>query len=164
MEIDLDGAELLVFTDGDIWRRVGGVWKFIPNVNNHLGYNRIQCNYRKYRRHRIIAWVFLGLDLDDPHQLIDHIDGNRLNNNMDNLRIVNSSQNSQNRKGVRGITKKTNGKWIARLMVSGKRFNLGTYEIEEDAKLAYISAKVIYHILQGENDDNINKYLVYTNG
>ena len=83
---------------------------------------------------------------------------------MDNLRIVNSSQNSQNRKGVRGITKKTNGKWIARLMVSGKRFNLGTYEIEEDAKLAYISAKVIYHILQGENDDNINKYLVYTNG
>ena len=48
------------------------------------GYNQIHCNDKKYYRHRIIGHAFLNLNVDDLKQQVDHVDGNRINNNIRN--------------------------------------------------------------------------------
>ena len=164
MEVELNGRELLVSPDGEIWiKNKKGIYTLCPNVDNCNGYNKIFCRNRRYRRHRIVAWVYLGLDIHDMKQLIDHKDGDRLNNNMDNLRIVNATQNNMNRKGVKGYYLRPSGRWIARLAVYKHHYNLGTYDNMEDARLAYMTAKLILHIIDNKSIDDINKYLIYNN-
>tara|TARA_R100000781_G_C4069934_1_gene124145 strand:+ start:720 stop:1247 length:528 start_codon:yes stop_codon:yes gene_type:complete len=159
MEVCLNGTELSVFEDGTIFRmNKAGVYIKVPANDNCQGYNRIQCKYKKYRRHRIIGWCYLGLDIDDTTKLIDHKDGNKLNNAVSNLRIVNSSQNSMNRLGVSGYSMIRPGKWRARLKLNYKSYHLGVYNSEEDARLAYLSAKLMYHIIESDNSlENISK-------
>lgn len=76
---------------------------------------------------------------------IDHIDGNRLNNQKSNLRICSSSQNKMNigprkdnKSGLKGVSlhKKTN-KWGVRIMVEGKYKHIGLFLNKEDAAIAY---------------------------
>jgi hypothetical protein len=74
--------------------------------------------------------------------MIDHINGDRLDNRKSNLRIVTNAQNSQNRhgnykgskSGLRGAVwcERDNG-WIARVKLNGKQHYLGTYKTPEEA-------------------------------
>ncbi len=74
---------------------------------------------------------------------IDHIDGNGLNNQRENLREATSTQNMRNRhprfkstsslKGV-GLFR---GKWRARIFLNGKETHLGVFNTEKEAGLAY---------------------------
>jgi len=127
-------------------------WKIVENNNNHTGYNRIQINKKSIKRHRLIAYCFLGLQNIVGNKkgidLIDHIDGNKLNNSIENLRITNNSGNQQNKKNVKGyhFDKKLN-KYKAYIMVNGKKIHLGLFDTKEDAHNAYLNAKKIYHII-----------------
>jgi len=77
--------------------------------------------------------------------LVDHIDGNGLNNRMSNIRSCTYAQNVQNRqpninsrsryKGV--CWHKRNKKWQASITKSGKRLYLGQYDDQIEAALAY---------------------------
>lgn len=75
--------------------------------------------------------------------IIDHIDGNGLNNQKSNLRHCTITQNAHNRKNRRNSKSKYKGvskygkKWAARIMFNKKPIQIGTFEIEEDAALAY---------------------------
>jgi hypothetical protein len=81
---------------------------------------------------------------------IDHINCDKLDNRMCNLRIVSHRENGQNHKRRKdgqtyskyvGVTwDKQNNKWRSRIMFDGKISNLGTFETEEDASKAYIVA------------------------
>lgn len=76
----------------------------------------------------------------------DHIDGNGLNNQKYNLRIVTTRQNAQNRHQVKsskypGVTWHSGSKkWNARILINGQQNNLGFFESEDDAATAYTNA------------------------
>jgi hypothetical protein len=94
--------------------------------------------------------------LNAPDNLeVDHIDGNRLNNQKSNLRLANSSQNKCNRgarkdntSGYKGVSwHKQRNKWTARIKSLTIYKHLGLFDSKEDAAKAYNQAAIIY---QGE--------------
>jgi len=114
------------------------------------GYLRA-CFQRKTVRVHRLAWVcFYG---KWPDGEIDHIDGNRSNNRITNLRDVSRSVNAENLlKGHRD--KKFNaplgvswakGKWYAYINTGGRRINLGHFETVEVAQKTYLDAKRRLH-------------------
>lgn len=85
---------------------------------------------------------------------VDHIDGNRLNNQRSNLRLATSSQNKCNRgprkdnkSGFKGVSlHKQTKKWSARIKTPyGKYLSLGLYHNKFDAAKAYNKAAMRYH-------------------
>ena len=70
---------------------------------------------------------------------IDHIDGNKLNNAIDNLRLATQSQNQANIK-AKGFFRQANGNCTAQIRLNGKLKALGTFETEEEAHAAYVQA------------------------
>jgi len=74
---------------------------------------------------------------------VDHIDGDELNNQRENLRLCNRFQNQQNRKlnknsttGRKGVKLMPNGKFRARVQAFGKRYSLGCFDTLEEASEA----------------------------
>jgi len=73
--------------------------------------------------------------------LVDHIDGNKLNNRKHNLRWVNTQGNIVTRRskktyGYRGIYPRGSG-WNARITIDYKNYNLGMFKTREEAAKAY---------------------------
>lgn len=99
----------------------------------------------------ILMHRFLMKPPDDME--IDHIDGNRLNNQRSNLRFANSSQNKCNRgprkdckSGFKGVSwHKQLNKWTARIQTNKKNVYLGVFNDIKDAILAYNDAAIKYH-------------------
>ncbi len=151
MDININGVDLRVWRNGDIFRYFkgkGGFYREIPNKKNTTnGYNQITLNYKGYLKHRIIAYCYLGLNINNTEIQIDHIDHNRINNNVENLRLVSGQENQFNRSNVKGycLEKKTN-KYKAQIVISKKSIHLGVFETEEEAHNAYLEAKEKYHI------------------
>lgn len=122
-------------------------WKWYLIKNNELSYayrastaNEIrQGSIKTIRMHRVIMNCPNGLQ-------IDHIDGNGLNNQRDNLRIVTTRQNNQNRHDKRssiypGVNwHKRDKKWRAIIVCNGKKILLGFYNSEINAFKAYYDA------------------------
>jgi len=93
-------------------------------------------------------------DLEQEQQ-IDHIDRNKSNNRIENLRAVDQTHNNYNTKvrnnnelGVRGVsTKAKSGKYYSRITHKGKIEYLGIYDTIEEAHQAYLNAlhKLSHH-------------------
>jgi hypothetical protein len=84
-------------------------------------------------------------------KIIDHIDGNSLNNNVNNLREVDAAQNSQNRKlscrnksGTKGVQYFKNG-WVVSIAFNNKRYYLGYYKDKQKAIQAEKEARIKLH-------------------
>lgn len=60
-------------------------------------YTRIKINGKDYLKHRLIAIQFVDNDDQENKTQVDHVDRDRLNNNISNLRWVNPSENAKNR-------------------------------------------------------------------
>ena len=109
------------------------------------GYRAIQIKGKKYKAHRLIWKYQHG---KDPKEFIDHIDGNRLNNNMENLREATRQQNGFNRGpqknnklGIKGVSKNGN-KYIATIFINGKVKYLGVFNTIEEARLVREEAEI----------------------
>ena len=113
------------------------------------GYIDISVDNKKWRAH-ILAWFFTYGEI--PKLDIDHINGNRIDNRISNLRLANRSQNNENRKcaqsnnktGLMGVCAKRK-KWRATIVINGKQTNLGVFDTQEDAHQAYLNAKRKHH-------------------
>jgi len=96
---------------------------------------------------------FLANGFFTKGKMIDHIDGDSLNNKLENLREATRSQNAQNSKiaknntsGHKGVSwhKKT-GKWAVKVRLKGKHIYLGVYKNLEDAIKVAIEARKKFH-------------------
>ena len=151
--ITLNGVKLLVYRNGMILRysdktqgnHLKKSWNEAKGSINNQGYISITLNRKKYKIHRIVGYSFLGLDVDNPKQQIDHIDKNRQNNNMNNLRIVTNQENLFNQT-AKGYTKHGK-KYEARIKINNKQIYIGMFDTEEEAHQAYLQAKEKYHII-----------------
>jgi hypothetical protein len=100
---------------------------------------------RQFRVHQLVAKEFLGHILNRMNGVVDHIDGDKYNNNVSNLRIISQRINSTGRKSssskYRGVSfYKNYSKWCAKIYIDGKEKNLGYFLNEEDAAKAYQDA------------------------
>ena len=96
--VNINDVNLICYENGDIYRyfKTFG-WRLIENsVNATDGYSVVRCNDRMFKRHRIICCAFLNLDIYDLKRQVDHINGIRNDNSINNLRIVSHQQNQWN--------------------------------------------------------------------
>lgn len=148
IEVVVNSQVLMVYRCGDVYRLLkNGDWRLVANTpSNRNGYNYFPCAGINYRRHRVIAYAFLNLDIEDTSQCIDHINGDKLCNNVDNLRIVSHQENQHNRTKAKGYYwRKDMNKWNAQLKLNRKTIYLGYYDTPEEARAAYLAAKLIHH-------------------
>lgn len=114
------------------------------------GYRHIEIFGRHYAAHRL-AW-FLHYGVNPKHQ-IDHINKNKSDNRMCNLREATNGQNRSNTRssskhGLKGVCFKPWLKekpWEARITKNKKVIYLGCYKTKEEAHSAYCDAARIYH-------------------
>jgi hypothetical protein len=96
--------------------------------------------------HMFAWWWVYGEILEYPKFVIDHINGDKTDNSISNLRKVTQSQNQWNiHKDVKGYSQAGN-KYVSRIRVNGKNIKLGRFDTEKEAKQAYLDAKEKYHI------------------
>ena len=103
------------------------------------GYLTMKANGIVYYAHRL-AWLYVHGEWPNGH--IDHIDGNKSNNAISNLRIATPSQNSVSKRTTRRVAVSRgvmpHGKgFVARIHFGGKRHYLGYFSTAEAAKAAY---------------------------
>jgi hypothetical protein len=94
--------------------------------------------------HHLVYYLATGKVVEE----LDHINRNKTDNRIDNLREVTRTENMCNKSNVKGYSKRSdNGKWRAEIQVNGIKINLGNYNTEEQAKQVYLEAKEQYHII-----------------
>ena len=116
---------------------------------NQDGYAVIRIKNTLHYAHRL-AWFYVYGVLPDLQ--IDHIDGNKSNNCIENLRLATNQENSQNERKARnksrvnllGVCRKGK-KYKAQIKVKGKTINIGYFTNEQDAHEAYVRAKRQLH-------------------
>ena len=104
------------------------------------------------RKHRLVFYTY-NHDFDifrksTIDNMIDHIDCDKSNNSIENLRVVTNQENQFNQKRAKGyyFNKKAK-KWLTSIRLNGRSKHLGLFESEEEAKDAYLKAKEIFHII-----------------
>ena len=144
---------LFEYKDGDLYWRVNrGRQRCTGKKAGRLtpyGYVSVEIDGKSHQAHRLV-WIYhFGL-IDG---LIDHIDGNRSNNRLENLRQCDRHQNAHNRRicrrnktGVKGVrVRPDNGKYEARINALNKRIVLGSFDDLEFAELVISMAREKYH-------------------
>ena len=104
---------------------------------NQRGYVKIKVDNKSYFAHRIAWYLYYG---SWPNLDIDHINGIKDDNRIENLREASKSQNLSNSRlktKYRGVSK-ANSKWRAVITHEGSKIHIGVYETQEEAYKAYV--------------------------
>ena len=135
--IDLSDFE---YKNGNLYRISSG--KKAGWFDRGCGYERIKIKNKSYLVHRVVFLLHYGY----LPEYVDHIDQDKLNNKVENLRecpykgsnTINSKARSDNTSGFKGVTwHKTSKKWHSSVYYKGKRHYLGVYEDINEAALVY---------------------------
>ena len=137
------------YEDDKMYRKLKTKWNCcndIKTTNN--GYIRITIDKKMYYLHRLIyKYHNEDWDLTDSSSKnqIDHININKLDNRIENLRIANRTQNNRNQNKkincsskYRGVClHKSTNKWLVAIRINGIRKHLGSFDNEEEAAEVY---------------------------
>lgn len=125
---------------GKLWREAG--------TADGRGYRYVQFQGEHHLVHRVAWFLYYG---EWPDKTVDHINGNRSDNRITNLRLATISENGYNRKtpqnntsGFKGVSFHR-GLWQAQISVSGKNKFLGRFASREEAAAAYGKSALQYH-------------------
>lgn len=147
--------ELFDYRDGNLYWKVSKARCIkigdLAGCVNNTGYRHVKINGKSYLAHRLIFLYHHGF----LPKFLDHIDGNKPNNSIDNLREVTHSQNNQNRredkyhdgkptssrfKGV--CLDKRREKWVAQIQHTTEHKYLGSFASEIEAAKCYNDAAI----------------------
>lgn len=146
--------EMFRYEDGHLY------WKFKPNRQirlgqkagtvNSSGYVVVTINGKKYVAHRLI-WLMHGRE-EAP--MIDHINGDKTDNRIENLRAADNSKNQMNSKAIRANNKSgykgvswcnTYQKWIGQVWKNGECHKIGRFDDKEQCAAAVSAARSALH-------------------
>lgn len=144
VEVALKSGHVVIVDDCDadllnplLW---GGQW--FVNSNGYV----VRTRPRHERLHRVIMERVIGRRLK-AHELVDHVDGYKLDCTRDNLRLATQSQNQCNRgangrRKLKGVYRSQSNckSWVAKITVDGQQHYLGTFPTPEKAAKAYDAA------------------------
>ncbi|ELN0130404.1 HNH endonuclease [Klebsiella pneumoniae] len=133
------------------------------------GYIDIRLNGKLLRAHRL-AWLYTHGAW--PTCVIDHINHNRTDNRLSNLRDVpisvnasNVSDRSSSASGYTGVTWcKSSKKWRVKIQVNGRHYHIGRFEKLSEAVQAYSSAKAAVIKIKSDmlmNGDQVREQVFY---
>ncbi len=113
---------------------------------HHKGYWVVKVNGKKYKLHRLIwLWHYGNAPLK-----IDHIDRDKDNNRIENLRTTSNSTHAHNKASInskqgklRGVRRAKGGGYIATICKEYTNYNLGVYTTEDEAYAAYCGAAIV---------------------
>lgn len=112
-------------------------------------YIRIQINNKAYYAHRL-AWLYIYGCMP---KYVDHINMDRSDNRLCNLREATNSQNQCNKKtyknntsGIKGVSWFERDKnWRVRIQINGKNIHLGYFDTLDKAKIAIDKERIKVH-------------------
>lgn len=138
MKIQLGKSKIFALIDDEDFELISK-YKWSLSKGKKTYYARSSC---RLRMHRLIMNA-------KPDQIIDHKDGNGLNNCKSNLRFCTHSQNAMNRRGfgrskylgvsleIRRDRNQKIFRWIAQIRINGRPKRIGRFKTEENAAIAY---------------------------
>lgn len=108
------------------------------------GYRRVRVDGKYFYIHRLTWFILTNKEIPDD-LFIDHIDGNRLNNHIENLRLATGLENQYNKARQTNGTSQYKGVWYdavkglwkASIRLKDKRFYIGQFKTELEAAIAY---------------------------
>ena len=138
--------EVFDYQDGKLYRK-HGQFKGQAGTVHHTGYEQVKVGKKNYRSHRVIFAMHHGY----MPKVIDHIDGNRLNNQIENLRESSVQQNQfnvgltcRNKSGAKNVIWDRN-KWKVYMRINKKMTHVGVFEDFELAELVAMEARNKFH-------------------
>lgn len=140
---------LISSQDFEIANSVNGTWygNFMNNNQQYYVAVNLQKDLQRQRiyLHRLIM-------KPRPGYVIDHMNHDSLNNTRENLRELTPTENMQNAKGatsrsksgIRGVSQRPNGKWMASMKVNYQYHYLGIYDDVREAEEAAIKGRIMH--------------------
>lgn len=133
-------------SDGTTRLQIGRVLKSFDRAGYQSCGLMVNGIKRNYPVHQLVAMAFINHKPDGSNSLVvDHINNIKTDNRLSNLQIVTNRYNST--KDSKGASKFTGvswdnkvKKWMTRIFLNGKQFNLGRFTDESEAALAYQKA------------------------
>lgn len=138
-------SKYVVTSDGEVFNKKTGL-KLKPSVGTSGYYQlylvRDDGVQKTQKIHKLVSNAFLE-EIDSTQKfVVDHIDGNRLNNCLNNLRIVTNRENTTSNKGKykTGVSyyKGRKKPYRATYKIKNKSYHIGYFSTEEEAHSAYI--------------------------
>lgn len=117
--------------------------KVTNKCNSVAGYCDVKFKDRILKYHTIL-WIMINGDIPEGY-VIDHIDGNRVNNDISNLRCVTQRTNMQNMQKHRNgklvgcYYNKRMKKWHTQITVNNKRIHIGHFNSQQEAHEAFLN-------------------------
>ena len=147
-----DVLELFDYKDGQLIRktgRKGDKGSVAGCIHKGTGYIHVKIKKKTFKAHRLVFLLHHGYMPD----IIDHIDGDKTNNRIENLRSATKSENSQNQRvrstnksGIKGVSfSKHHNKWVVGLCKNYKSMYFGLYDDLELAELVAVEAANKFH-------------------
>jgi hypothetical protein len=151
-------------------------WRYDPSTGDIFSHTGKKPNQKGNGYIKCVVWYKNKSVTLQSHQLawflyynevalyVDHIDRNKRNNKIDNLRSVTSQENNFNRTCKGSFYNKLNKNWRAQISINNKTINIGTFKTEEEAIQSYLNAKKTYHkIGSGKNIKSLSNNLYIIN-